>query len=230
MIVVKNEGDSGLGLLEAGLTSEFGSAIELFRNNALALHLLTDTDLVVLLGSEWSVYWSTVYKEVRAECDLVQSAIQEGIPVLGICYGAQLISHASGGHVRRSEMPEIGWADVCPRGERTPVVGRWMQWHYDTFTLPVGFELLGLNGAGVQAIRCGRTLGVQFHPEVDCKILRTWIDASEVAELEVAGIVPSDLIDETAGEISRTADAIPRFIEWFVEEVAQGPVRGRKGH
>lgn len=223
---MKNEGDSGLGLLEAGLTSEFGSATELFRNSASGMRLSPNTDLVVLLGSSWSVYWPTIGDEVKAECDLFRSAVQEGIPVLGICYGAQLISYASGGDVRRTDFPEIGWTDIDPSGERTPVVGRWMQWHYDTFTVPIGFEMLGTNNAGAQAIRCGRTLGVQFHPEVDCEILRAWIGASEVDELEVFGIVESQIIDESEDEVARAVEAIPGFIEWFVEEVAQGPIKG----
>lgn len=227
---MKNEGDSGLGLLEAGLTSEFGSATELFRNTGSAMHLPPDTDLLVLLGSSWSVYWSTICDEVQAECDLVLSAIQEGIPILGICYGAQLISYASGGNVRRADFPEIGWTNIDPRGERMPVVGRWMQWHYDTFTVPSGFELIGANDAGVQAIRCGRTLGVQFHPEVDCEILRAWISAGGAVELDAAGIVESQLIDETEGEAPRVSEAIPGFIKWFVEVVARGPVEDRQGN
>lgn len=223
---MKNEGDSGLGLLDAGLTSEFGSATELFRNVASDMHLSPDTDLVVLMGSAWSVYWSTISDEVRAECDLVRSAIHEGIPVLGICYGAQLISYASGGDVKRTAFPEIGWTDVHQSGERTPVVGRWMQWHFDTFSVPSGFEMLGTNDAGVQAIRCGRTLGVQFHPEVDCEILRAWISASGAIEIEAAGVVESQLIDETEDEVPRALETIPGFIDWFVEEVARAPVKG----
>ena len=53
-------------------------------------------DLVVLLGSEWSVHAPVDPAALDAECELVRSARAAQVPVLGLCYGAQVLAHASG--------------------------------------------------------------------------------------------------------------------------------------
>ena len=52
---------------------------------------LDGVDLVVLLGSEWSVYWDDNHKSVAAESELIRETHRRGIPLFGICYGAQII-------------------------------------------------------------------------------------------------------------------------------------------
>jgi GMP synthase (glutamine-hydrolysing) len=99
-----------------------------------------------------------------------------GVPVLGICYGQQLIAHQLGGEVRRGQRGEYGLAFVDIAHADAPLFhgmeGRQQVWmsHFDQVgALPPGFELLGsTETCHVAAIgdRARRFYGVQFHPEV----------------------------------------------------------------
>ena len=70
-------------------------------------------DLVVSLGAPWSVYdETTVGSWIDGELALLRKAHRLGIPVLGICFGAQALTIALGGTVEAAPRPEIGWVDV----------------------------------------------------------------------------------------------------------------------
>ncbi len=154
----------------------------------------------------------------------MRHSIERGVPVFGICFGAQMLSHACGGVVERGKKTEIGWHDVVAPESNSVLTGRWMQWHYDSFTAPRGFDVLAINEAGVQAIRRGRSFGVQFHPEANEPIVSKWMSGEGAAELAAVGIAPSDLLDETRRGVERTSVATRKLLDWFLEDVAQGPV------
>jgi len=179
-------------------------------------------DIVLHLGSSWSVYWSDISKNVAAEAALVRHAVGRGTPVLGVCFGAQMLSHAFGGRVERGKKTEIGWHDVVATDSGAPLGGRWMQWHYDSFTCPPGFDTLAINDAGIQAIRRGRALGVQFHPEATEAIVTRWIEGGGAVELATYGLSPSELLAETRRESGRSVVAARDLVQWFLETVAQG--------
>src|SRR5205814_1485987 len=69
-------------------------------------------DLDLTLGSDWSVYGPQVAAHVNREVELRRSAVGQDIPVLGICFGGQLLARALGGTVERSPEPEIGWYPI----------------------------------------------------------------------------------------------------------------------
>ena len=179
-------------------------------------------DLVLHLGSSWSVYWSDIATSVSAAVALLRHAIARGVPVLGVCFGAQMLSHAFGGQVERGKKTEIGWHDVVATDSGAPLGGRWMQWHYDSFTCPPGFDTLAINDAGIQAIRRGRALGIQFHPEATEAIVTRWIEGGGAVELANYGLSPSDLLAETRRESGRSVVAARDLVQWFLETVAQG--------
>lgn len=221
--VVGNDRELDQGLI-GELLGEFGFGNEiLYREEPRQWPDLGQVDLVLSLGSSWSVYWSKIRQEVEAEKSLVRSAVIRGTPVLAICFGAQVLSSSFGGIVERSRRPEVGWYDVVAPASATALAGRWMQWHYDTFTAPPGFDVLAINDNCVQAIRNGRSLGVQFHPEANEAVVTKWMEGDGVAELAALGISPSALLEETRREVSRTTVATRELIEWFLENVAQGP-------
>ncbi|MCS7314099.1 MAG: glutamine-hydrolyzing GMP synthase [Bryobacterales bacterium] len=98
-----------------------------------------------------------------------------GIPVLGICYGHQLMAHLLGGAVQRGEKGEYGLA-ILEHREPNPLLAGlpdrhqvWMS-HRDTVTaLPPGFRLLARTGdcpVAAMGDPARRLYGVQFHPEV----------------------------------------------------------------
>jgi GMP synthase-like glutamine amidotransferase len=181
---------------------------------------IDDVDLCYHLGSDWSVYSVLERSRIEAEAALIRNANRRGIPVIGVCFGAQLISQVFGGRVSRLSRPEIGWCEVAPSITSPIFGGRWMQWHYDSFSVPDGFDVLATNVVGVQVIRRGRLLGTQFHPEVTEPMISKWIHSGGEEELFRIGISPSDLLAETRQEVQRTAMQSRRLIEWFLSEVS----------
>lgn len=227
--IVANQSESHLGMLEETIGG-LGRQVTLSREDSGSWRDVDGADLFVHLGSSWSVYWDSIRKQVDAEVSLLRHAAERGVPVLGVCFGAQVLSHAFGGVVERGKKTEIGWHDVVAPAANYVFAGRWMQWHYDSFSAPNGFDVLAINDAGVQAIRRGRSLGVQFHPEANEAVVTKWMEGDGVAELAALGISPSALLEETRREVSRTTVATRELIEWFLENVAQGPTAHRSGN
>lgn len=222
LLVIANRAESDPGLLQVEL-EQFGVQLTyFFREDPGSWNSEVKADIVLHLGSSWSVYWSDISKNVAAEAALMRHAVGRGTPVLGVCFGAQMLSHAFGGRVERGKKTEIGWHDVVATDSGAPLGGRWMQWHYDSFTCPVSFDALAINDAGIQAIRRGRALGVQFHPEATEAIVTRWIEGGGAVELANYGLSPSDLLAETRRESGRSVVAARDLVQWFLETVAQG--------
>lgn len=97
------------------------------------------------------------------------------VPVLGVCFGGQALSHLFGGEVERSPEPEAGWIHMDGDTEPALPSGPWFTWHNDTFTVPPGGEELGRTEHGVQVFGLGSHLAVQFHPEVTDEMMRSWM-------------------------------------------------------
>ena len=142
-------------------------------------------DVIVPLGSIWSVYdTATIGNWIGAELAFLAEAHRRDIPVLGICFGGQALAAALGGTVSRSPHPEVGWRTVESDKPEVLSNGPWMQWHFDRFTVPPGATELARNRAGPQAFTTGRSLGLQFHPEVTAEIVSGWLDGAPAAELD----------------------------------------------
>jgi GMP synthase-like glutamine amidotransferase len=130
-------------------------------------------DRVVVLGSERAADDDGVPWQADVQATL-RAADAAGVPILGVCFGAQALARALGGAVRRASRPELGWVQV---GTRVPALvpdGPWLSWHDDELLPPPGAEVLAANESGVQAYRVRRHAGVQFHPEVTPEIVAAW--------------------------------------------------------
>ncbi|MFM8017020.1 MAG: type 1 glutamine amidotransferase [Actinomycetota bacterium] len=164
VLAVGNRGDADPGLVGARL-AEVGFALERNeREYPREWKSLAGIDVLLLLGSEWSVYWESNEKEVAAEVDLVQTAIGRGVPIFAICYGTQLVAHALGGTVSRSQHPEVGWHAVSSTAQPELLAHTWLQWHYDVFTVPQSLTAIATNDVGPQAMVGKRRFATQFHP------------------------------------------------------------------
>jgi len=221
--VTANHGDDDPGLVGDRLLRRGYELRLLHREDHDGWPPVDDADLIVSLGSDWSVYWDHVAEPVETEVALLRKAHERGVPVLGICFGSQLLATALGGHVSRAPAPdvEIGWTDVAA-GEGQPALlgGRWFEWHNDRWTLPLGAELLAATPSANQAFRLGRTLATQYHPEVTGTIVARWASQADGAELVRAGVDPDRLVVDT---VRLEADAAPRafaLVDWFCDEVA----------
>jgi len=181
----------------------------------------TDYDVIVPLGSRWSVYDEALRAGwVGAEMALIRDAVQARVGVLGVCFGGQLVAQALGGSVAKAPEPEIGWFEMTGSGVDLLTSGPWFEWHSDHFTPPPGATELARTPLASQAFVLGTALGLQFHPELDVALLEMWLsdDKSDLVDL---GIDADDLRARTRSE---TDDAIRRLrtlVTGFRDRVAR---------
>ncbi|MFC5995754.1 type 1 glutamine amidotransferase [Pseudonocardia hispaniensis] len=153
--------------------------------------------LVVPLGSTDAAYDDTL-PHLAAESALLAGAIEAGVPVLGICFGAQLLSRVLGGVVAPLPSgPEIGWLPVDTLESELVAPGPWLVWHLDTMSCPPGATAIAHTTAGLQAFRYGPHLGVQFHPEAPPSSVESW-SRSYAATLTALGLDPAELAARTS--------------------------------
>ena len=156
---------------------------------------------IVILGGPMAVYDNLPY--LKKEQELVSDAMKNDVPVLGICLGSQLIAQAAGGHVFRGPKKEIGWFEVSlsEEGKSGLFAGidspmRVFQWHGDTYQLPKEATVLAYNGLYPQAFKIGSSYAIQFHLEVEGRMIETWIDHYEqevkFEKLESSDIMPRE--------------------------------------
>ena len=177
------------------------------RGAALAVHLFPDdgplpaldgVDHVVVLGAVSSVNDPDPW--IAAELAWLRAADQAGVPVLGICFGAQALCAALGGRVEAMDRKEIGWTLVDSHHPGLIPAGPWLEFHGDRCLPPAAATVLARNDFGVQAFRLGRHLAFQFHPEVDGPQLKRWLDSMGTREAERAGLDPDQFLADTIRE------------------------------
>jgi len=179
---------------------------------------LDGVELLLHLGSEWSVYWPHVAGAVAAEAELLRTAHLRDIPILAICFGSQLAAHALGGTVHRMAAPEIGWWAIDSDVDEI-AGGPWMQWHSDAVTMPPGAVELARNPFGVQTWRRGRLLCTQFHPEATETMLARWT-AGGSDELALVGSSGEALMTTTRANVKQARLDAERLVDWFLDHVA----------
>jgi GMP synthase-like glutamine amidotransferase len=184
----------------------------------------TDFDAIVPMGAPWSVYdHQAIGTWVPAELKMLRAAHDHQVPVLGICFGGQMLAAAHGGSVSRSAAPEIGWVEVDSDDESLVLSGLWFQWHYDQWQLPNAAQEVARNPSSSQAFVLGRNLAVQFHPEMTSEILASWIATGGAEEITRFGIKLDDLVRQTADQDAANRERAHRLVDQFLDRVAARP-------
>ncbi|WP_246070712.1 type 1 glutamine amidotransferase [Paenibacillus kobensis] len=173
---------------------------------------LAETDVLIVLGGPMSAYDDEKYSWLADEKAFIQLALQQGIKVLGICLGAQMLAELLGGKVYRHSVKEIGWHRIERTGETHP----WMtsmpeefysfQWHGDTFDLPPGAQWLARSGAcGHQAFAWGdHVMGLQFHWETTPACIEQMLERWAVELIDSPYIQSAEQI---RAEYARSSDS-----------------------
>jgi GMP synthase-like glutamine amidotransferase len=219
-LLVANRLDSDPGFIGDRLRARGYAFTECHREQPDDWPGLAGVDLVLSLGSEWSVYWEHVQDSVDAEAGLVRTAHEAGVPILGICFGGQIVSHTLGGSVERAPEWEVGWYDVDSPWPALAGTGPWFQWHYDRFSPPAGVDVIATSPLANQAYVIGRTLALQFHPEVTESIVGRWIGGGGAEELAKLGLNGDEMLDRTRREVGRSRRDAAALVDWFCETVA----------
>lgn len=185
---------------------------------------------LVVLGGPMNVDEQVRHPHLKTELAVIEQALKQGKPVLGICLGAQLLAHVLGAPVRRHRSPEIGWyrlaitphgrrdAVLEPLGEALPV----FQWHSYAFDLPNdAVHLAETETCPNQAFRWGEdAYGFQFHLEMDEHLIERWLSTPHYREeLRRAGVADNEhtirrQTPEHLGPMRAAADAVfNRFLD-----------------
>ena len=176
-------------------------------------------DVLLLLGSPWSVHSPVEPASLASECALARSAAAAGVPVLGLCYGAQVLARAFGGRVSAAAQPEVGWVTVETDDPVLVPVGPWLAFHTDVIDPPATADVVARNACGLQAFVMPGGLGVQFHPEVRPVTLDGW--ARRFPHLLAdAGVARAELIAQARANEPAARTAAYAVVDAFLARFA----------
>ncbi|MDO8446606.1 MAG: type 1 glutamine amidotransferase [Deltaproteobacteria bacterium] len=150
---------------------------------------------LIIMGGPMNVYEEKEYPFLKDEDRLIKEALSKGLPMIGVCLGAQLMAKTAGAKVTKGDKKEIGWYPLHLTEEASedqvfrtiPQEIEVFQWHGDTFDIPDrAVRLASSDLFPNQAFRIGdNAYAFQFHIEVTSDIIKSWIDINEE---ELAGL------------------------------------------
>jgi GMP synthase (glutamine-hydrolysing) len=182
---------------------------------------------LIVLGGPMNVEEQAQRPHLRTELKLIEQALRQDKPVLGICLGAQLLAHVLGAPIRRHWRPEIGWYDLqlTNAGQADAVLGMLepvspvFQWHACSFAIPdSAIHLAQTQTCENQAFRYGdNAYGLQFHLEMDAPLIERWLaNPLYCAELKDSGL------KQTADDIRRLTHTHIRAMQSQADQVFNG--------
>jgi GMP synthase-like glutamine amidotransferase len=229
VLVRQHEATTPPGLLVEWL-EERGIAYEVHHSyKGHAVPEPSDYAFVASLGSPYGPN-DTHEPGVLDELGLIGAAVEKDVPVLGLCFGGEVLSTVLGGRVEHAPVPELGWREIETDEPGAIPAGPWLEWHYERFTTPPGAVEVARTADAVQAFRMGPHLGVQFHPESTVEIVAHWA-SMDTENLDELGIEDGRALLDVAPGIEEAArEGAFRLFDAFFERVREsGKVAGEAG-
>jgi GMP synthase (glutamine-hydrolysing) len=193
---------------------------------------------IVAMGGPMSANDDARFPWLRDEKELVAAAVRASMPFWGVCLGVQLLAASLGARVYAGDEPEVGVlpVDLTEEGRRDAVFSGLppslpaLQWHGDTFDLPVGgVRLAGSPAYPNQAFRFDHAYGVQFHLEASGEMAREWMDVPEYAsalERTIGSETMLRAVDESVDEMLEHGRALfARWLDFVVRTSSFNAVR-----
>ena len=194
---------------------------------------------LIILGGPMSTHEEADYPFLRWEKTIIRAAIGEGVPVLGICLGAQLIAAALGTPIFHGRVKEIGWnpISITAHGQVDSLLGYLpenatvFQWHGEGFDLPSGsLRLASSVHYENQAFRLGKNVyGLQFHLEVTPRMIERWIDERSKDLAQAPYVSVEKIRSDTQSYAPSLKYYGERFLSEFVRRSAPMTTRSRGG-
>ncbi len=194
LLILQHLEREGPGLF-AQIAAERGFKVCIFRlDRGDSLPIIRRGDLLLVLGGPMGIkdIGTEIYPWFIDEVNLIEKALIQGVSIIGVCLGAQLLAYAAGGDVEvlkggecNQPLAEIGWHNVFSQssennhnlakllGNSFPV----LHWHGDRILLPTSSELIASScRCNEQLFKIGSSAyGIQFHVEIDDEMVNTWI-------------------------------------------------------
>jgi GMP synthase (glutamine-hydrolysing) len=187
ILAIVHQPDAGPGVFAEAI-AEHGDDLDIWQiaEGAEPPASPRDYDALFVFGGSMDTYQGQQHPWLNREKALLAALLQDDLPMMGVCLGAQLLAEAAGPSVQRAGMPEIGWhqVEVTEEGTEDPLLGPLaprftaFQWHYFEARLPPDAAELARSPVCMQAYRIGdKAWGIQFHAEVTAADADYWIDA-----------------------------------------------------
>jgi len=212
VLVIQNTLLEGTGVLGELLSSDGFKIVQMLAKNEKLPK--NDYAILVVLGAPQSVNDNLSY--LKDEERLIQDFVSQEKPVLGICLGSQLIANAFGAKVYRAEKKEIGfYHDLVIDNSNSKLFSGFenpftvFHWHGETFDLPKNAVRLAHSNNINQAFQLDSAIGLQFHLEVDSKMINLWLDKTHEKFEKIPYTYPEKIrqdIDENISTVSKNME------------------------
>jgi GMP synthase-like glutamine amidotransferase len=225
VMVIRHHAEDSAGFITEAFLARGAEVSTCLYPDGGPLPSFEGVDHIVMLGAIPSIY-DLAISWIEPELQWLRAVDEAGVPVLGICYGAQELCTIFGGKVVAAASKEVGWLTIDTARPDLIPAGPWLLFHGDRCEPSADVAILASNETGVQAFTVGRHLGVQFHPEVDGAQLRIWLEYGGRQEALAAGTDPDALLAQAYAEEPASRARADRLVQTALELAGASALAG----